>query len=166
MARLARKRQILKWTGLSLSLLIAVAWAVSLRWAFGWRRLDDSRRYHSSAIIQIGALYVSHLEYRGEDVSSPYWAPDNFYPEFLSVPRILLKPDFWFVRYPDWTLTLPLWIPFVLIAIPTAALWWRDRRRIPPGHCEKCGYNLAGNVSGVCPECGERIPADGAADRG
>jgi len=90
-------------------------------------------------------------------MSSPYWAPDNFYPEFLSVPRILLKPDFWFDRYPDWTLTLPLWIPFVLIAIPTAALWWRDRCSIAPGHCRRCGYSLAGNVSGVCPECGERI---------
>ncbi len=26
-----------------------------------------------------------------------------------------------------------------------------------PGHCRNCGYNLTGNVSGVCPECGERI---------
>lgn len=25
------------------------------------------------------------------------------------------------------------------------------------GYCVQCGYNLEGNVSGVCPECGERI---------
>ena len=25
------------------------------------------------------------------------------------------------------------------------------------GHCRKCGYNLTGNVSGVCPECGVGI---------
>ena len=25
-----------------------------------------------------------------------------------------------------------------------------------PSHC-RCGYDLTGNVSGVCPECGERI---------
>ena len=25
----------------------------------------------------------------------------------------------------------------------------------PPGHCRHCGYNLTGNVSGRCPECGE-----------
>jgi hypothetical protein len=159
MARLGRKCRVLKWAGLILLLLIVVAWAVSLRWAFGWNRLDDSRRYHSSAIFQIGALYVSHLEYLGEDASGLYWAPDNFYPEFLSIPRILLKPDFWFVAYPNWSLVLPLWIPFVLIAIPTAALWWRDRRRIRPGCCRKCGYNLTGNVSGVCPECGEKVDA-------
>ena len=24
-------------------------------------------------------------------------------------------------------------------------------------HCRKCGYDLTGNVSGVCPECGEAI---------
>jgi hypothetical protein len=49
---------------------------------------------------------------------------------------------------------LPPWIPFVIIAAPTAVLWYVDRRRIPPGHCRKCGYNLTGNVSGRCPECG------------
>ena len=25
-----------------------------------------------------------------------------------------------------------------------------------PGHCARCDYNLMGNTSGVCPECGER----------
>jgi len=34
---------------------------------------------------------------------------------------------------------------------------WRTRRRIPPGHCPKCSYNLTGNTSGVCPECGTTI---------
>ncbi len=27
----------------------------------------------------------------------------------------------------------------------------------PIGHCVQCGYNLTGNVSGVCPECAEAI---------
>ena len=54
-------------------------------------------------------------------------------------------------------LTIPLWIPFLAIVLPTALLFWLDRRRIPPGHCQKCGYNLTGNVSGVCPECGEKV---------
>ena len=30
-----------------------------------------------------------------------------------------------------------------------------DHAKYPPGHCQKCGYNLTGNVSGRCPECGE-----------
>jgi len=27
----------------------------------------------------------------------------------------------------------------------------------PPGHCQKCGYNLRGNVTGKCPECARPI---------
>jgi len=30
-------------------------------------------------------------------------------------------------------------------------------RRSARGLCIHCGYNLTGNVSGVCPECGERV---------
>jgi predicted RNA-binding Zn-ribbon protein involved in translation (DUF1610 family) len=26
-----------------------------------------------------------------------------------------------------------------------------------PGECINCGYNLTGNTSGVCPECGRRL---------
>lgn len=33
---------------------------------------------------------------------------------------------------------------------------WRQRRRMLH-RCEYCGYNLSGNLSGVCPECGTRI---------
>jgi hypothetical protein len=33
----------------------------------------------------------------------------------------------------------------------------RVRRPVQPGVCRKCGYNLTGNVSGVCPECGTVI---------
>ncbi|MEM1011297.1 MAG: hypothetical protein AAGI46_03645 [Planctomycetota bacterium] len=24
-------------------------------------------------------------------------------------------------------------------------------------HCDSCGYNLTGNASGVCPECGNKV---------
>lgn len=33
----------------------------------------------------------------------------------------------------------------------------RGRHRVKPGHCSKCGYDLTGNISGVCPECGTTI---------
>ena len=45
-----------------------------------------------------------------------------------------------------------------MLLIPlTAFLWWRDRRINPKGHCQKCGYDLTGNVSGRCPECGTEL---------
>lgn len=34
---------------------------------------------------------------------------------------------------------------------------WRWQRRYPRGHCQFCGYNLTGNTSGTCPECGTTI---------
>ncbi len=49
---------------------------------------------------------------------------------------------------------VPIWFPFLLAAIPTVILWRRDRK-LPPNHCP-CGYNLTGNVSGRCPECGAK----------
>jgi hypothetical protein len=56
---------------------------------------------------------------------------------------------------------VPLWAPLLIAALPTAVLCWRDRRRIPPGHCPTCGYNLTGNVSGRCPECGQAVASGG-----
>jgi hypothetical protein len=34
----------------------------------------------------------------------------------------------------------------------------RREARVLPGFCRNCGYNLLGNVSGVCPECGALTP--------
>ena len=55
------------------------------------------------------------------------------------------------------TITIALYIPFLAIGIPTAVFFIRNRRRFPPGHCAECGYNLTGNVSGMCPECGTEV---------
>lgn len=71
---------------------------------------------------------------------------------------------------------LPLWkrigsvmqvvaVPHWFVAVLSAALpgrwlwvWGRSRRRMLRqglGLCARCGYNLTGNVSGTCSECGE-----------
>jgi hypothetical protein len=46
----------------------------------------------------------------------------------------------------------PLWLPLLLVALPTAyfLLWYHHRA---PGSCIRCGYDLTGNTTGVCPEC-------------
>ena len=60
------------------------------------------------------------------------------------------------------------WLPFVLAALLTLSAWRREiynrlSTRIPPGHCQACGYNLTGNVSGRCPECGEACKPEAGA---
>ena len=57
-----------------------------------------------------------------------------------------------------------LWFTGVAGAIVTTALWmaylprnakrYRESRRRPEGDCQCCGYDLTGNESGICPECG------------
>ena len=48
----------------------------------------------------------------------------------------------------------------LLFILPAAALWagYRSFRARSAGRgahlCPRCGYDLTGNVSGVCPECG------------
>ena len=59
----------------------------------------------------------------------------------------------------------PCWFPCTLTVILPAIWLWRYRRdrRMPTDgmpHCATCDYNLTGNVSGICPECGTPIPAD------
>ena len=59
-------------------------------------------------------------------------------------------------------LAMPLWFPLVLFSIyPTIAFvrapYRRRHLRRKKGLCIHCGYNLTGNVSGVCPECGEKV---------
>jgi hypothetical protein len=47
----------------------------------------------------------------------------------------------------------------ILLVLPLAWLAHHllQRRRRRPGLCPQCSYNLTGNVSGVCPECGSKV---------
>ncbi|UCC31619.1 MAG: hypothetical protein JSU86_04940 [Phycisphaerales bacterium] len=56
-------------------------------------------------------------------------------------------------RLPGWLLALLLAAYPAASAIPTL----RRRRRRRKGLCVSCAYDLTGNVSGVCPECGAKI---------
>ncbi len=48
---------------------------------------------------------------------------------------------------------IPLWIPALVIAVPTL-VYWRRSRRHRAGYCKKCRYNLTGLTEPRCPECG------------
>ena len=80
----------------------------------------------------------------------------------LFVARLIEVDNIFFSMPNGWIridrLYLPLWTPIIMFAAyPSIAFirgplrrWRRGRR----GLCLKCGYNLEGNVSGVCSECG------------
>ncbi len=58
-----------------------------------------------------------------------------------------------------WYIEIPAWLPFTLFAaypiFSIARGPLRRYRRRKRGWCIHCGYDLTGNVSGVCSECGE-----------
>jgi hypothetical protein len=45
------------------------------------------------------------------------------------------------------------------IALVVGVPFLYRRRKCPPGHCPECRYDLTGNTSGICPECGKLIAA-------
>lgn len=52
----------------------------------------------------------------------------------------------------DLVMNFPLlWVPFVVIGMVVLVVRGTP---YPHGCCQHCGYNLTGNLSGTCPECG------------
>ena len=60
--------------------------------------------------------------------------------------------------------SFPLWLPALLFAILPVHRYLTHIRRIRTRtqSCISCGYNLTGNTSGTCPECGTTIQFTGS----
>ena len=140
-----RTRRIAKWVGLVGCVVTIVAWGVSL---------CRGVTYNGSGLL-VGLAWseLSFCWFSIDPFPEPGW-----YVAIVS-PRI----EHWMPHYRSTQafrlVTIPLWIPLLAIAAPTAWLWWRDSRH-PPGHCQRCGYDLTGNVTGVCSECEEPISTE------
>ena len=94
----------------------------------------------------------------------------------LSLPAPTNGKDLWWhgVQYSRFTdyfnhitlrqLWLPIWliaVGFLMLPMLHMALWLRERVRVGRhrrrGRCLSCGYDLTGNTTGVCPECGTPV---------
>lgn len=56
-----------------------------------------------------------------------------------------------------YSLIIPLFIPLLIFTLIPLIPIVRSTRQRRKNCCDKCGYNLTGNQSGVCPECGRPI---------
>lgn len=152
--RMMRGRRILKWSGTVAFALLAATAAADLRWAAHWY---VSRQLHLG--IGAGALIVDldlEVGFRRPGTMSVRVAYDTLGDATQAWFR-----DYWL---PTWTslgrhylVYVPLWIPMLLIGVPTGVSWWHERRREAVCCCAGCGYDLTGNVSGRCPECGAPV---------
>ena len=94
-------------------------------------------------------LYIEHNQYGFDPNFNGRWSCGAYY---YTHARLGFRTT---------NIYIPLWLPLVLFsAYPTIAFFHspnRRYRRRKKGLCLTCGYDLTGNVSGICPECGERI---------
>lgn len=62
-------------------------------------------------------------------------------------------------RHASYVLSVAHWtFASLVLTYPLVYLISAIRRRFRPGHCRHCNYDLTGNVSGICPECGNPAP--------
>lgn len=139
MKRRPRTLRTIKWIGLVWCLLLLIAWLVSLQF---WIHYGTSRTIYS-------------LQWGGLNIRPIYGTPLPTGWAAYSAPRNwIIWPRNTFIYRGWWPGFVPLWIAFFVFCVPTIVLWRLDRRRFPPGFCSRCGYDLTGNESGICPECG------------
>ena len=149
-----RRRRVGKWAGLSASAVVAVCWSASILWSASYSR-TVARKYRSGPLPFFEAWSIGQgcivydYDWMSRHRNAPLgwsmvWSPGM--PQW--------KYHVWMDSNHDTHEEFPLWIPFMLFATPTAFLFWLDRRPRPPHCCQACGYDLTGNTSGVCSECG------------
>jgi hypothetical protein len=152
--RRLRTRRVLKWTCTLVCAAIALGWFAA-QWQ--WLLIKTGTRLDLS--LAAGYVIVDWWTYH-EDNRMSYDAV-GFPPPTDIVARLGLTLPHIEGNVFGWRTRVPFWILLGLALLPTAWLWSGDSRKIPVGHCQRCGYNLTGNVSGVCPECGTAIPREG-----
>ena len=138
-----RLRRVMKWVGLFACFTFLVGWCLSI---YGYVEVDYGR---FTVIAQCGGVQV--VQQRG-----PHFHVTRLKHGWFQNSCLWLVPHAMSTASMKVWLFVPFWIPFLAFAIPTVILWRRDRR-FPPGHCQKCGYDLTGNESGLCPECGKQV---------
>ena len=80
--------------------------------------------------------------------------PDGFIRRSPPLPVLVVRLRFWFLG------ALAMVLPAGRLALAAGRRWQR-RRHAARGRCPACGYDLTGNASGTCPECGTAV-ADAA----
>lgn len=111
-----------------------------VHWRFPKRRADE--------------LIINLDETPSATSRTEFWSPLGF--SYTRHRAVLTNGPVSVVR-----IVLPLWEPLVIFGLYPAIAFirgplrrYRRRRR---GLCIRCGYDLEGNVSGACPECGRTM---------
>jgi hypothetical protein len=146
-------KRFFKWCGTFACVVVGLAWAGTT-----WRGLTwTSQNHRRDIILGDGAIDFRQRLSGWTPAQEPFLLPSGW---IIIDYAKNARRTIWWPRAGNSrsgkVLVVPFWILFVPIALSAAALWIRDPQ-YPFGHCRKCGYNLTGNVSGICPECGTAV---------
>lgn len=144
-----------KWVGLVVCVVVGAANLVSLRWVPEWWFAAGPKPTDPVRIVAVQGGALVYVRLQRSDVRRPPDRPalrwNRFDGELFTWPSVVRPTG-------GLSVTVPLWMPFVLLAVLTSVLWYVDRttaRRRRAGQCLKCGYDRAGLAAGArCPECG------------
>ena len=150
---------------------VADGQATRILWHYAWNvrpfAADENRNRTFNLVWMTFHPGRIQVAYQGQ-----YYGPEEFQmwskqvPDFFRVARAVKslsdaapEPRGQYMES-LWNAEVHLWWPFLLLmAYPGEVFFrgpYRRRRRRAKGLCMKCGYNLTGNVSGICPECGTK----------
>ena len=141
--------RFVKWSGVVMCVILGSAWLASMRWSVDYY-ISFSRPFHTIGLKQGAIAYVNveHLSFIPDPtVSERRWMVRRSAPNWKA--RLSFHRN-------DIVITARIWMLLVFFAAVAGIGWRFERRRPPPGHCP-CGYDLTGNVSGTCPECGIEV---------
>ena len=137
----------LKWLSLVLAGCSFAIFLVSLRFHFGFAFgrvfVSSTGSCISIRLFPLGYTASEHLEWFSERLPRPRFLMPMWKPSIQGDPSS------------GALLTIPFWIPFLLPG--GAFVFFHRKARLRPGHCIKCDYDMTGNTTGVCPECGCEI---------
>ena len=133
-------KRVFKCAGLLACTLLASTIVLSRWWSFAW----TAGNYWG--FVQWGGIAFGYHN----SVDAFRWLVSRNTPPGLYFWLFEHEPG---NQYGAPSFITPLWLPLAAIGLTTIVVWRRGLLRLP-GTCQKCGYNLTGNVSGVCPECG------------
>lgn len=146
------------WVALVCTIIVVVSIPLSFCWLIRWIP-PSSGRYHvdiTNGCLQIYYLLPVHT------ISSTLLLP--WYGTFMfevSPQAVFLNwlPEYYPIT-PGWFIVFPLHV-FLVVLLPIVLYpmlpFVNKRQRRKHGLCVMCAYDLTGNESGTCPECGTEI---------
>jgi len=158
-----------------------VGWIFSTLWI--WNPANADNNDHVELTLMNGSMTVRVHENMQKTWSSKRRPTIIPHPFFIGTKGIRVAPKLRLgLRMPDFdrsvprtvggfygvairkpivlTMVIPFWVPIVaclLLMCLRTVVYRRRMRKL--NLCLQCQYDLRGNASGVCPECGETIEA-------